>query len=103
MVEVLAAAVVVALGTYLMRFLPLNMALAGRELRLAKGTLSLAGPALLSALLVTSVLPQQFATGELLRRGAALIPVLLLCRRRSRPGAAVIAGMLAYAMLGFIK
>jgi branched-subunit amino acid transport protein len=102
--EALGAVLLVAAGTYLMRLLPLHLALRGRG-KFATGALAealnMAGPALIAAFLVVSVLPpqQQIATGELLRRSAALLAVLLAQRRWANLGASVAVGIGTYAVV----
>ena len=102
--EVLGAVLLVAAGTYLMRLLPLHLALRGRR-KFTTGALSealnMAGPALIAAFLVVSVLPpqQQIATGELLKRSTALLAVLLAQHRWANLGASVAVGVAAYALL----
>jgi len=98
---VLAAVLIVAAGTYLMRLLPLCLSLYRRAPRAAPGgTLSLAGPALLASFLVVSLVPaqQQLAVSELMRRLLSLLVVLIVQKKWSNIGAAVLAGMLAYAL-----
>ena len=100
--EVIAATIVVALGTYLLRALPLGFALSKRyESNAGKlgNFLALAAPSLIAAFLVVSVVPAEFAPGELIRKLVALCAVFLAYRRWANLGVSVIVGVIAYALL----
>lgn len=110
----LALFVVVGLGNYLMRCLPLLISLRHREERppdaadgaeapddrlASDGPFSLVGPCVVVALLVTSLLPQ----GDEPPFGArmaldlvALVPTVLVAWRTRNLGLTVLVGVLAY-------
>ena len=100
---------VVGVGNYLMRFLPLLFALRRRERTGGEtapgGLLPLVAPAVVVALLVTSLLPGGSATGyatELIRSVAALIPTLLVALRFDNLGLTVLTGIFAYAIVSLV-
>ena len=97
---------VVGLGNYLMRFLPLLIALRRRESEgeeaAGGGLLPLVGPAVLVALLVTSLLPGEPDAdygAELARSAVAFIPTLLVAFRFGNLGLTVLTGVFAYALI----
>lgn len=100
---------VVGAGNYLMRFLPLLVALRRRE-RTGResatgGLLPLVGPAVVAALLVTSLLSGGSATdydAELLRKAAALVPTLLVALRFGNLGLTVLTGIFSYALTALV-
>lgn len=113
--EFLLLFLVVGAGNYLMRCLPLLWALrrdgVGREepgmdtggspVRL----LPLVGPAVVAALLVTSVLPQPSESAfweELARSGATLAPTLVVAVRSSNLGLTVLVGVVAYWLVSLV-
>lgn len=107
--ELLALFLVVGLGNYLMRSLPLLLALRrsdpGEEARNASATkrrpdpLALVGPCVVVALLVTTVLPAVgepgFAAG-LARNLAALLPTAFVAARTRNLGLTVLVGVVSY-------
>ena len=105
-VELLALFVVVGVGIFLMRLLPLLWALRrGSEAGDAGaggpgGLLTLVGPSVVAALLVTSVLPEASGSGaELARSAVALALTLLVAVRSGNLGLTVLVGVLAYALV----
>ena len=102
--------VVVGVGNYLMRFLPLLVALRRREATgqgaASRGLLlPLVAPAVIVALLVTSVLPDDSAPGyaaELVRGTAALVPTLLVALRFGNLALTVLTGVCAYALVSLL-
>ena len=96
---------VVGVGNYLMRFLPLLIALRHREGAdqgiAAGGLLPLVGPAVVVALLVSSLLPGDSAA-ELVRNAAALVPTLLVALRFGNLGLTVLTGVFAYALVALV-
>ncbi|WP_456475309.1 AzlD domain-containing protein [Candidatus Pyrohabitans sp.] len=102
--DLLVAVLIVAMGTYLMRALPLGLMLTRRkELTFGKINrgLSLAGPALISALFVVSIFPspQEFVLKEMLMRMLAITAVYLSQRKWSNLGVAVMSGVVVYGLL----
>ena len=100
---------VVGAGNYLMRFLPLLIALRRREDTQQEaeigGLLPLVAPAVIVALLVTSLLPVDSASGydaEILRSMAALFPTLLVALRFGNLGLTVFTGIFAYALVSLV-
>ena len=100
---------VVGAGNYLMRFLPLLVALRRRERTgqeaATGGLLPLVGPAVVAALLVTSLLPGGSSTGyeaELVRKMAALVLTLLVALRFGNLGLTVLTGIFAYALVALV-
>ena len=100
---------VVGAGNYLMRFLPLLVAL--RRGRTAQGEpatgglLPLVGPAVVVALLVASLLPEGSAASggtQLVRNALALVPTLLVALRFGNLGLTVLTGVLAYALVALV-
>jgi len=108
--ELLALFVVVGLGNYLMRSLPLLLALrraghGGEPTDDAAGgkrgtaPLALVGPCVVVALLVTTVLPAAGEPGfgvQLARNLAALLPTAVVAARTRNLGLTVLVGVLAY-------
>jgi branched-subunit amino acid transport protein len=103
--ELLLLFLVVGVGNYLMRFLPLLWAFrrgttgegsetSGNEL--LGGLLPFVGPSVVAALLVTSVLPEAQVGTAILRTGLALLPTLLIAVRSGNLGLTVLVGVLAY-------
>jgi branched-subunit amino acid transport protein len=100
---------VVGLGVYLMRFLPLLAALRRRESPAPGGedrsegrretVLRLAGTSIIAALLVTSLLPQPPEDGypaHLALNLGALAPAVFVAARTGNLGLTVLAGVLSY-------
>ncbi|MDP9454693.1 MAG: hypothetical protein CYG60_13730 [Actinobacteria bacterium] len=97
---------VAGVGIYLMRFLPLLVALRRRERTGQEDStgslLPLVGPAVVVALLVTSLFPGGSTTGhsaELVRNAAALVPTVLVALRFGNLGLTVLTGIFAYALV----
>jgi branched-subunit amino acid transport protein len=112
--EILALILLVALGTYLTRALPLLAALLrrgdapGRETKRddpaggTGGLLPLVGPSVIAALLVTSLLPDPSESGFWLRLVlgvAALVPACLAAVRWRNLGLTVLAGVASYLLV----
>ena len=101
--DVQIAVLIVAIGTYLMRALPLSL-MTAKQKEITFGRInrfvSLSGPALISALLVVSALPapNEFTLEEVLRRTLAITAVIIAQRRWSNLGAAVVTGVVIYAL-----
>lgn len=100
---------VVGAGNYLMRFLPLLFALRrreGTEPETTEGTLlTLVAPAVVAALLITSVLPEASAAdygAQLARAAAALVPTLLVALRFGNLGLTVLTGVFAYGLVSLV-
>lgn len=100
---------VVGVGNYLMRFLPLLIAVRRRERTAQKaptgGLLPLVGPAVVVALLVTSLLSGDPAVGfdaQLLRNAAALVPTLVVALRFGNLGLTVLTGVFSYALVALV-
>lgn len=100
---------VVGLGNYLMRFLPLLFALRRRERAEREaspgGLLPLVGPAVVAALLVASLLPESPVPGygvELARNLAALILTLFVALKVGNLGLTVLTGIFAYALASVV-
>ena len=101
---------VVGLGNYLMRFLPLLWAL--RRGTTGEGSetsgnglldgLPFVGPSVVAALLVTSVLPEARDETDLLRTGLALLLTLLVAVRFDNLGLTVLVGILAYCIVSLL-
>ena len=99
----------VGVGNYLMRFLPLLLALRRREGTGGEtapgGLLPLVAPAVVVALLVTSLLPAGSATdyaAELVRGAVALVPTLLVALRFGNLGLTVLTGIFSYALVSLV-
>lgn len=100
---------VVGLGNFLMRFLPLLLALRRREGTerdtSTGGLLPLVAPAVVAALLVSSLLPESSAAGygaDLARNLAALLPTLFVALRVGNLGLTVLTGVFAYALASLV-
>ena len=99
---------VVGVGNYLMRFLPLLLALRRREVTGGEtapgGLLPLVAPAVVVALLVTSLLPGGSTdyAAELVRGVVALVPTLLVALRFGNLGLTVLTGIFAYAVVSLV-
>lgn len=100
--------VVVGLGTYLMRALPLLTALRREQPRerqqrtITDEALSLIGPSVIAALLVTSLLPAPQEEGfwsALALAIVAAVPAYMVARRTGSLGLTVIAGVACYWLL----
>ncbi len=109
--ELLLLFLVVGVGNYLMRFLPLLWGLRrgttgeGSETSgngLLDGLLPFVGPSVVAALLVTSVLPEARDETELLRTGLALLPTLLIAERSGNLGLTVLVGVLTYWLVSLL-
>ena len=100
---------VVGLGNYLMRSLPLLLALRRGEaeggdaggVRLG-GLLPFVGPSVVVALLVTSVLPEVQDVLGLIRTGIALLPTLFVATRSNNLGLTVLVGATAYWLISLV-
>lgn len=98
---------VVGAGNYLMRFLPLLVALRrregiGQEAASRGRLLPLVAPAVIVALLATSLLPDNSSPGyaaELARSTAALVPTLLVALKFENLALTVLTGVAAYALV----
>jgi len=98
-------------GNYLMRAVPLLLALrrttpdeqettAGTTLG---GPLPLVGPSVVAALLVTSVLPEvSGSAAELARYAVALLITLVVAVKYDNLGLTVIAGILVYGLISLL-
>jgi len=95
-------------GNYLMRSVPLLLALrrttSEEPETAASGTsgvvLPLVGPSVVAALLVTSVLPEASGSAaELARYAVALLLTLVVALRYGNLGLTVLAGVLAYGLI----
>jgi len=104
--ELLALFLIVGLGNYLMRYVPLLLALRrgdgteiAPEARRRPDPLALVGPCVVVALLVTTVLPaagEPGFAGGLARNLAALLPTALVAARTRNLGFTVLTGVLVY-------
>ena len=108
-VELLLLFLVVGVGNYLMRFLPLLWALRGGEAETRGaasgglgGLLPFVGPSVVVALLVTSVLPEAGDGAGLIRVGIALLPTLVVATRSGNLGLTVLVGVLAYWLTSLV-
>ncbi len=113
--EFLILSLLVGLGTYLTRLLPLLVALR-RETPEAEGesgepaggwlagALRYVGPSIIVGLLVTSVLPQPGVgyAAELLKTGAALVPTVCVAVRFKNLGLTVLVGVLSYWLASMV-
>lgn len=108
--ELLLLFLVVGVGNYLMRFLPLLWALRRGETEQRRepkdavggpgGLLPFVGPSVVVALLVTSVLPGNSV--EIVRTGAALLPTLVVAVRSGNLGLTVLVGVAAYWLVSLV-
>ena len=105
--EFLILSLLVGLGTYLTRLLPLLVALRRGTSETESGeavggwfagALRYVGPSIIVGLLVTSVLPQpgEGDATELLKTGAALVPTVYVAVRFENLGLTVLVGVLSY-------
>lgn len=99
----------VAIGTYLMRLLPLWVTVRGKPERtsgskVASRALALAAPAIIAGLLVTSVVPlkPEATVSEMERRLIGLSLAALAFRWRPNVAMAVFVGVAAYAVLSLL-
>ena len=103
---------IVGIGNYLMRFLPLLWALRGAETEPGEpkdaastklgGLLPFVGPSVVVALLVTSVLPEVGDTAGVVRTATALLPTLAVALRFGNLGLTVLAGVSAFWMVSLV-
>ncbi len=107
--ELLLLFLVVGVGNYLMRFLPLLWALRRVEAETSGaasgglgGLLPFVGPSVVVALLVTSVLPEAGDGAGLVRTGIALLPTLVVAVRSGNLGLTVLVGVTAYWLISLI-
>jgi branched-subunit amino acid transport protein len=107
--ELLLLFLVVGVGNYLMRFLPLLWTLrrgeAGPEDATSgspAGLLPFVGPSVVVALLVTSILPEVISGAGLIQTGAALLPTLVVAVRFGNLGLTVLVGVAAYWMISLV-
>jgi branched-subunit amino acid transport protein len=96
MFERYIAIVLVALGTYLARFLPLRFKLRVEGL---EEILSYSSTALISALFVTSLVSFPIKLGELYVSFVALLAVALTYKRWKNLGFSVLIGVIVHAIL----
>jgi branched-subunit amino acid transport protein len=108
-VELLLLFLVVGVGNYLMRFLPLLWALRWEEAETRGaaggglgGLLPFVGPSIVVALLVTSLLPEALDGAELVRAGIALLPTLVVAVRYDNLGLTVLIGVTAYWLISLV-
>ena len=108
-VELLLLFLVVGLGNYLMRFLPLLWALRWGEAETRGvaggglgGLLPFVGPSVVVALLVTSLLPEALDGRGAVRAGIALLPTLVVAMRLGNLGITVLVGVVAYWLSSLI-
>ena len=100
--------VLIGLGVYLTRLVPLLLALRQRteaadsneEPGSVDGWLGFVGPSVIAALLVTSVLPQpgQALWPDLSRTGAALLPTVAVAIGFKNLGLTVLVGVCSYGL-----
>ena len=108
-VELLLLFLVVGVGNYLMRFLPLLWALRRGEAEpggAAGGRpgklVPFVGPSVVVALLVTSVLPEAGTGAGLISTGLALLPTLAVAVRSNNLGLTVLVGVAAYWLVSLV-
>ena len=109
-VELLLLFMVVGVGNYLMRFLPLLWALRWGEAetrgaaggRRLDGLLPFVGPSVVVALLLTSLLPEALDGAGLVRAGIALLPTLVVAVRYDNLGLTVLVGVTAYWLISLV-
>ncbi len=107
--ELLLLFLVVGVGNYLMRFLPLLWALRRGEAESGDvaseglgGLLPFVGPSVVVALLVTSVLPEAGDGAGLVRTGIALLPTLVVATRFGNLGLTVLVGVTVYWLISLV-
>lgn len=111
--ELLLLFLVVGMGNYLMRFLPLLWALRWGEAETRGaasgaasgglgGLLPFVGPSVVVALLVTSLPPEVSDGAGLVRVGVALVPTLVVAVRSGNLGLTVLVGVTAYWLISLI-
>lgn len=108
-VELLLLFLVVGVGNYLMRLLPLLWALRWGEAETRGATsgglgglLPFVGPSVVVALLVNSVLPEASDGAGLVRVGIALLPTLVVAVRSGNLGLTVLVGVMAYWLISLV-
>jgi branched-subunit amino acid transport protein len=108
-VELLLLFLVVGVGNYLMRFLPLLWALRLGEAETSDaangglgGLLPFVGPSIVVALLVTSLLPEISDGVGLVHVGIALLPTLAVAVRSGNLGLTVLVGVTAYWLISLV-
>jgi len=106
--ELLLLFLVVGVGNYLMRFLPLLWALRWGETRGAASggvgglLLPFVGPSVVVALLITSLLPEVLDGAGLIRAGITLLPTLVVAVRYANLGLTVLVGVTAYWLISLL-
>jgi branched-subunit amino acid transport protein len=109
--EILLLFLSVGAGNYLMRYLPLLLALRrettgeGSETSgngLLDTLLPFVGPSVVAALLVASILPEAWHGTGLLRTGLALLPTFFIAVRSGNLGLTVLVGVLAYWLVSLL-
>jgi branched-subunit amino acid transport protein len=108
-VELLLLFLVVGLGNYLMRFLPLLWALRWGQAETRGGAsgglgglLPFVGPSVVVALLITSLLPEALDGAGAVRAGIALLPTLVVAVRHGNLGLTVLVGVTAYWLVSLV-
>jgi branched-subunit amino acid transport protein len=108
-VELLLLFLVVGLGNYLMRFLPLLWALRWGQAETRGvasgglgGLLPFVGPSVVVALLITSLLPEALDRAGAVRAGIALLPTLVVAVRHGNLGLTVLVGVTAYWLISLV-
>ena len=107
--EFLLLFLLVGTGNYLMRFLPLLWTLRRRDAESVDevngepgGLLSLVGPSVVAALLVTSVLSGAGNGAGLVRTGITLLLTVIVAVRSGNLGLTVLVGVAAYWMVSLV-
>ncbi len=107
--ELLLLFLVVGVGNYLMRFIPLFWALRREEAETRDaasgglgGLLPFVGPSVVVALLVASVLPEASDGTGSLRVGITLLPTLVVALRFGNLGLTVLVGVSAYWLISLV-
>lgn len=107
--ELLLLFLVVGVGNYLMRFLPLLWALRWGEAGtrgVANGgmgrLLPFVGSSVVVALLVTSILPEAGDGAGLVRAGITLLPTLVVAVRYGNLGLTVLVGVTVYWLVSLV-
>jgi len=108
-VELLLLFMVVGVGNYLMRFLPLLWALRWGEAETRGaagggpgGLLPFVGPSVVVALLVTSLLPEALEGAGSFRAGIALLPTFVVAVRYGNLGLTVLVGVTTYWLISLV-